>query len=457
MDENLRLGKEIIEGLGGKENIRSIMHCSTRIRCEVIDKKAVDKEVLKKIKGVQGVVDAIGNYQIVVGTNAKSVLDEIQKEYGLNYTEEEDADRKLTWKEIPGKIVGDIAACVAPVIPALIASGLINAFLTLGVRVFHMPTDSNTYAVFKTVTAIATYFMPVFVANAAAKRFGCSPTLAIFMACLSIHPNIAGIVGAGEKVTLFGLPMYLTTYTATLFPAVFTTWVLSKVEKWLRKVLPQSLHYVPVPVLTVLIMTVVMFVLTGPIGAIIGSFLASIGAKAYAASPILGRLTIGLLSPFLTLTGSHLALIPFSTNNFVTLGYDNFMYPSFIAINLGMVGIALAVMLKTKSKSLKQTALGAMIAGATGISEPGLYGLCVKLKKPFVALMLTTIANAIWCAIFNVRIFTQAGPSFLTIPIFIDPNGSNNFLFAIGAYLVVLAVSFTATWLLGFEDPIDED
>ena len=166
-------------------------------------------------------------------------------------------------------------------------------------------------------------------------------------------------------------------------------------------------------------------------------------------------LVVGSIAPFLVLTGSHLALAPLFIAEFSTLGYDSFMFPAFIGMNFSQFAVSLAVFLKTKNKNLKQTAFSTgLTAFLTGTTEPTLYGICIRLKKPLIATFIGCIANAIYCAIFSVKEFAMGAPGFFTMVNFIDPNGSNNFALAIGAVVVTIVVTFAATWILGWDESI---
>ena len=453
MENNLRIANEILENIGGRSNIETLAHCMTRVRIGVKNEEEVNIDEIKKIQGVKGVVKAIGIFQIIVGTNSTAVFEVIQQSpETLTEDEGHKTQKGKNIKDSLGQVVATIAACISPVIPALIASGLIAAFLSVAVQFFGLSKESNTYYIFNTVGKIGTYFLPVFCAYTASKRFDCSPILSIFMGCLMIHPNYLALVAAGEQATLLGIPMLLATYTSSLFPIIIPVWILSHIERFWKKVLPDSLQYVPVPVLTVAVMVPIMFLVAAPIGSFIGTTLANCVAIIYGKAPALGVLLVGILAPILVLTGSHLALIPIAVSNIAAYGFDNLPYVAFIGMNFSQVGVALACLLKARTNQIKQTASGALISALTGITEPSLYGLCLELKRPLIATFCATIANAIYCAIFNVHVFTLAGPSFLTLPIYIDPNGGKNFLYAIGAILLTIVVAFVVTWILGFDE-----
>ena len=167
-------------------------------------------------------------------------------------------------------------------------------------------------------------------------------------------------------------------------------------------------------------------------------------------------LIVGCLAPLLVLTGMHLALIPLVMSMFATAGYDNMLFVAFIGMNFSQFGVALACMLKTKNKNLRTLASScAITAFLAGVTEPTLYGICVRMKKPLIATWIACIVNAIFCAIFSVRVYSFGAPSFFTMPIFLNPDGTmSNFYFAIAAAAITIVVSFVSTWVLGFDDSI---
>lgn len=459
MGEYSVLAKEIIENVGGKENIEKAAHCATRLRFTLKDEGLVNETALKNTKGVLGTVKALGTFQVIIGNTVSDVYQTMMREQ-LGGEAAAD-DREVIVKEKKGNpvlgvgknMLSTIAAIVAPVFPAIIASGLINALLTILTKTGVVGTESATYVILSAVGKIAFYFLPVFCGYTSAKRFGCNPIYGLFLACIMIHPNIAALLGGESGVTLFGLPVYQTTYTSTLIPIILSVWVLSYVERFVDKHLHKNLRHTVKPVIIVFVMLIITLVVTGPAGALIGNAIANALLFVYEKVPALGIIIINLLAPFLVLTGSHLALIPVSMASFDTFGYDILTYAAFIGMNFSQVGISFAVALKAKNKTLKEMATGTCITALTGITEPSLYGIALRLKRPFYATCLACLANGIWCALATVKVYTMAGPSILTYPaIYIGADGISNVIKATIAILITLIVSFGATWILGFDE-----
>lgn len=452
------LAQQIITAIGGKENVQKLAHCATRLRFNLVDVEKANKDQLKATKGVLGTIEGAGSLQVIIGNTVSDVYDTIMAEQlnDIKPTVNENVKQKKNGKVIVNvfkEVVATISACVSPLFPAIIASGLINAILTVLTKTNLIGTTSTTYQILKVAGNIAFYCMPIFCGYTASKRFNCSPILALFISGLLMHPTIATILSGEDAVTLFGLQVYKTTYTSTLFPIILSVWVLSIVEKFVDKHLPKNLKHTVKPILVMFIMVIITFTITGPAGAFIGKMIANALLFVYNKYPSLGKIIINLAAPFLVLTGSHLAFIPISIATFQEIGYDTFMYVAFIGMNFSQFGVSLAVALKAKNKELKEMATGTALTAITGITEPSIYGICLPLKKPFIATCLACAANGIWAVISNVKIYTMAGPSIFTYPaIYIGADGVSNVIKATVAIVITLVVSFGATWLLGFNE-----
>lgn len=441
------LAQSIVENAGGAENFASISYCSTRLRVFVKDEKSFDIEAIKKLNDVLDVVKSMGGYQIIIGNNANRVYKVISEKYSVN------TDEAKTAKTNPFDLfMSTVSAIISPAVPAIIASGLLSALLIVA-GYLGLSKESNTYAVFNAVSNVAFYFLPFLLAYTSALRFKTSPVLAIFLAGVMLHPTILTIVTTGTPVTLLGLPMTLVNYSSSLIPIILTIYAMSWVEKLVEKYVPSAVKYVFKPLLIVLVMVPVMLIVTGPLGTWFGTTLGSGLTAIYNVAPWLGILVMGAIAPILLLTGTHLALLPIIITNFQTLGFDNLLLPAFIGVNFTAFAVSAAVFLKTKNKNLKGVSASTAITSfLAGISEPAMYSISLKLKKPLIAVFIGSIVNGIYCAIFGVKVYSFGAPSFFTLPIFIDPNGSNNFYFAIGAIVLTIAVTMAATWMLGFDD-----
>lgn len=451
------LAKEIVEKLGGSQNITKVFHCATRLRVQLANKEEADLEEVKKINGVMGVVEAAGGVQVIIGNDVNKVCDAVLKEYPnleAGETVEENLDEEK--QNVFSKVLNVLSALIGPAIPLIMVSGLLTAVLTILSRWAGLNAESSTYTILNTAANAALYFLPIFIAYTAAKKFDTDIMLSLFIGALMIHPSIIGLSEAGTYVSLFGLPVKTADYTSTLIPIVLTIWALKYVEKLSAKIVPDAIKFVFRPFLTVLIMLPVTLCVTGPIGSYLGDLLNLVMTSINNVAPWASVLIVGALAPLLVLTGMHFALIPLVFMEFATVGYDNMLFNAFIGMNFSQFGVALAAFLKTKNKNLKELAGScAVTAFLAGVTEPTLYGICLRMKKPLYATWIACIANAIFCAIFSVKVYSFGAPSFFTMPIFMNPDGTmSNFYFAIAAAALTIVVAFAATWILGFDDSV---
>ena len=457
------LAKEIIEKLGGPANISKIFHCATRLRAQLVNRDAVDLEEVKKINGVMGAIDSVGGVQVIIGNDVNKVFDAAlalypDMEKGENVDEDYDdvTDEK---QNVFSKVLNVLSSLIGPAIPLIMVSGLLTAVLTILTKWAGLGADSTTYTILNVAANCALYFLPIFIAYTAAKKFGTDVMISLFIGAFLIHPEIIALGDQGSFVSLFGLPVKTANYTSTLIPIVLSIWALKYVEKLSARIVPDSIKFVFRPFLTVLLMIPVTLCVTGPIGSYCGDLLNTVMTSINSVAPWASVLVVGALAPLLVLTGMHFALIPLVFMEFATQGYDNMLFNAFIGMNFSQFGVALAAFLKTKNPNLKEIAGScAVTAFLAGVTEPTLYGICLRMKKPLYATWIACIANAIFCAVFGVKVYSFGAPSFFTMPIFMNPDGSmSNFYFAIAAAVLTIVVAFASTWILGFDDSVYGD
>lgn len=448
MNNNERLAKEIMSHVGGADNIVSLNHCSTRLRLKVKNEKTFDVQALKGISGVLDVVEALGGYQIIVGNNVSKVYQAIVN----NYHVKAGADGGRVAGNPLEMVLNVLADIMGPLIPAVVVAGLLSALLTI-CTFCGLAVESTTYRLLYAAAQAPFYFLPMFVAYTAAKHWKLNPVLTLLLAGILLYPDIVTLMAGGESITLFGLPVTAGTYTSSLIPMVLTCWIMHYVSGFVERYCPDAIRYIFVPFITVVVMIPIMLCISGPVGTWLGDLIGMLVTWLNANVPGLTVLVLGAIAPLMVLTGSHLALMPLLMVNFETLGFDNSLLIAFIGMNFSQFAVSLAVFLKAKSASLKSTAFSTgLTAFLTGTTEPALYGLCLRLKKPLIATFIGCIANGIYCALTGVVIYSFGAPSFFTMANFIDPSGSNNFYLAIGAVIVTIVVTFIATWLLGFDE-----
>lgn len=454
-----KLGDEIITRLGGEQNITKLFHCATRLRFQLADMSKADLEGIKKLPDVMGVVESVGGVQVIIGNDVASAYAAIVAKHKIENSSDgkkvEKADAAPEKNGIVSKILNVLSAILGPAIPLIMCSGLISALLIILTKC-GLSTEGTTYTIISMVGNAALYFLPVLLAYTSAKKFGCDIMTSVFLGAIMISPTLIGLTEQGSFASLFGLPVKTVNYSSTVIPIILTIWIFSYVEKLVVKIVPAAVKFVFKPLLSVIIMIPVMLCITGPIGSYCGDLLCKALTAINNVAPWSSVLIVGCLAPLLVLTGMHLALIPLVMSMFATAGYDNMLFVAFIGMNFSQFGVALACMLKTKNKNLRTLASScAITAFLAGVTEPTLYGICVRMKKPLIATWIACIVNAIFSAIFSVRVYSFGAPSFFTMPIFLNPDGTmSNFYFAIAAAAITIVVSFVSTWVLGFDDSI---
>lgn len=446
---------QIIEGVGGIQNISNVTHCFSRLRFTLKDQSLVDEAALKSLDGVAGTVIAAGQYQVVVGNEVASVFKEVSARVtGANSSEEPgSAGTKKGigyWIGIP---LNTMSATITPILPGLVVTGLFKAIVSILTLTGVVDTASQTGQLLNAIGDAFFYFMPFIVAWSASIHFQCNSVISMMLMGILMHPTFSGLVEEGGAIALFGLPVHAISYSASLLPALITVWVQSKIEHAIMSTpvakLGQLLSQLPV----FIIMAPLTLLVTGPVGSIIGEVIASAMLTLYNDFYVIGVFAVCALMPIFILTGSHWIFMPTALSNLETMGFDPFLWVGFAVINFSQLAVALAIFFKAKNRDIKSFAGSAALPIATaGITEPCMYGLTLKLKRPLVATFIGCAAGGIFCAFAHVKVYELVTVSLLSLPQFIDPTGSNNFVMAIIGMAITFAVTFAATWILGFDE-----
>ena len=382
------LVKEIIQGLGGADNINSAVHCATRLRFDLKNQAAANLEELKQIDGVVGVNPTPTQLQVIIGSHVGDVFEEVIRQGIANGDSEvKEASSAASTKEtsIFNRVVDTITGCMTPMIPALTAAGMIKVILSLSTTFHWMSNESSTYRVLDFIGDGAFYFMPILLAVFAANKFKVNTSIAIIVVGVFLHPNFSQWVASGDPISFLGMPIQGVIYAASVIPALLTIWAMSYIERGVDKITPQSLKILLNPTLTLLITAPLALIVIGPLGNYAGQGLAWVINLMQGQ---LGFIMVALLAaamPFIVMTGMHHALTPIFVASFATTGTESLILVAQICANLAQGGATLAVAFKSKQKNVKSIAAAAGISAIMGITEPALYGITMKYKKPLVA------------------------------------------------------------------------
>ena len=461
-----QVAPKLIELSGGAANISSVTHCSTRLRFFIKDKAAVNTEAIKGLDGVLGVVFPTDELQIVFGKNVIPVYTEAVHLYEAAGGKAGGAvadgpaapaqKPKLTGKakaaDLGNRLIGFVSASVTPLIPGLVSGGMLKVFLLLATLAYPAFEEMSAYTLLSQLANVPFYFMPVFVAYGVAKKLGGTPLYAMSVAAALVYPDFIAMLDAGP-VDIFGLPVTDVNYSSTLLPALLIGIFAYYCEKLLTRIIPGILRTVLVGMCTMGLTYVAGITVLGPLGDWVGGVIVHFFLWA---SATFGPVAIALLAaamPWLVMTGMHHAVTPFMVQAFADPGYDVFFRPSYILHNMAEGGACLGVALRTKNKTFRaeclSLAFGCIVAGVT---EPALYGVNLRLKKPMIGIMAGAAVGGVVAGLLGATAYVYGYSTILALPIF------QQTMWAMAIAIAVdIAVAAAVTAVLGFEDKPAEE
>lgn len=442
MADTTKLAAEILEMVGGADNVTFVAHCMTRLRINLKDESIVDDAKVKAIDGVIDIRHSAGQYQVIVGPKVDKVYEIVAKETGID-TGKSAADEGET-KGFLGKLMKLISGIMMPVLPALIACGMINAVLSILTTAGVVSAESGIYTMLYGMGNACMYFLPVLVGSSAAKFFGIDQYIGAVLGAILIYPTFVAAAGAGDALDLFGVKFTMVSYASTVFPAIVAAWFASVLYKWLRAVLPDALAFALVPFLTVAIAAPISLLVVGPVIQQASSLLATAVLAVYQLSPVLCGVILGPIFGLVMIPlGLHWALIVISINNIMTVGSNPIL--GLLCGSMGVVGACLAFALRSKDPGEKSLGFSCAITSLCGITEPALYGIVLEHKKIIIASMISGAISAVIPAIFNTRTFVMTSSGIFSFPGYMNPSGDMSSL--IGAILCNV-VGFILTFVL---------
>lgn len=444
------LAETILQLVGGESNIKSLVHCATRLRFTLKDESKADTAKLKNTKGVMGAVSNGGQYQVIIGSNVSHVFKEIMAMTKLDSGSSEEAQKDK--RSVGARVIDTVTGIFTPILPAITAAGMIKAVLAILIATKVLSNTSQTYQVLNFMADAGFYFLPILLANSAAKRFKVNSYLAMMIGGILLHPTFISMVGsakeAGTAVTVFGLNIPLASYSSSVLPIILAVWLMSYVEPFADKVSPNAVKFFTKPLITALIVGIATLTLVGPLGYILSDAVAKVITTIENYASWLVPTIIGVLSPILVMTGTHYGLVPIGINNIMTMGYDTLVGPGMMVSNVAQGAASLAISLKTKDSDLKQLASTSGITAVCGITEPALYGVNLKTKVGLYASMIGGGLGGLFFGIFGVRRFATGSPGLLTLPVYIGGESMNNFFYACIGVVIAMVVAFIAAFAM---------
>lgn len=440
--------KKLKKALGGKDNVKKVFHCMTRLRFYVKDKSLINENEINNLPEVSGINWNKNQLQVIVGNDVNEMYKEL---ISLGLPNDDVSVKQDESGGILSKVIDSVTGCMTPMIPALTGAGMIKVILTLLITFNLVQSTDSTYKVIDFIGDVAFYFMPFLIAANAAKVFGVNQSLALIIAGVFLHPNFTLMMSGEDIVTFLGLPVTKFVYPYSVIPVILMVWIMSYIEKLVDKITPRMFKLILNPTLIMLISAPIAIIVIGPLGGIIGDGLAT---AINFLSDKLGFIIVGILSatfPFIVMTGMHHALTPIGLNAIATGGSDKLIFVSQVCSNIAQSGSCFGVALRSKDIEMKQLASSAGVSAIMGITEPALYGVTLKLKRPVIAAAISAGIGGIFGGIVQVSLYI-AQNSIMSIPAFIGDAGMINLVYGITMIAISFVSSLVLTMVLGFED-----
>lgn len=452
------LATTILEKVGGKENVNHVVHCATRLRFTLKDASQAKTDELKKTKGVLSVVNAGGQYQIVIGPDVPQVYQEVIQIGGFSAAapvDDPDAEKEDTRSPLSKALEG-IASIFQPIIPAITGAGLLKALMALFSAMGILKGGTQTYIILNAMADAAFYFMPILLAESCARKFKCNVGTAMALAGVLVYPAMITLLRGAEPVTFLGfLPVTKASYTSSVIPIILGVWFMSIVEHWAQKVSPKAIKFFSVPLLSLLVGGTVTLVVLGPIGAWVSNIINVFFTWLNNTIPWVVPTIVGIFSPMLVMTGTHYGLIPIGTNNLATVKWDTVVGPGMLVSNVAQGAAGLAVGLRSKNPDTKQQASSAGLTAVLGITEPVLYGVNLRFTFPLYAAMIGGGFGGLYLGITRVARFAGGSPGLLVLPAYIPtadvtPLGYTmaNLVNAVIGVIIAMVVAFAVSYVL---------
>lgn len=443
-----RLAAQIIKEIGGKNNIKEMFHCVTRLRFYLKDRSIVDEERLKSLDGVLGVQFATDQLQIIIGNEVGSVYNAIIRKVGFVM---DDSTREKKQKMRLGGIFETISAIILPVIPAMAGTGILKGIITIMTSYLGFDSASTLIKMMTIAADSVFYFLPFLIAWSAAKRFKTDIALSLMCAGFLLYPTMtAGLAEGASPMSLFGLPIPFVKYASSSIPIILTVLVLKYVYRFFDKIVPQMLKLVFVPMFTALVMCPIALGVTGPIANYISKGIAWLFTSMFSISPLLAGAVIGATRSLLVFTGMHLSLGAVCLQNIAQYGYD-FILPINTMGTLAIVGTCLGVWIKARKEENKSVAMSAFISSFIGITEPGIYGILLKYKTALIADIIAGGVAGAFVAVGGGRSSAYVNSCILSLPVFVGEG----FLFVCIGMAIAAALGCGIVCVLGIDEGED--
>ena len=443
--------EQIVNAVGGRSNISGLTHCVTRLRFVLVDEGKADTELIKSLPGVMGVIRQGGQYQVVIGNEVTNVFDEVAEitDIGsaVDGTKEEKSEgsKKGLWE----RIISAISGIFTPLLPVFAACGILKGLLSLCTGTGILNGTEGVYTVLYAIADSIFYFFPVVVGAAAAERFKLNKYVGMIIGAAMMYPSIITAASSGESFSFLGIPMMLFNYSSSIFPAILAVFAASYINKLAKKICPKTIAYFGVPFITISITVILALLIIGPAMLGLSYVLATAMNAVYSFSPVLCALLLGGPWVVLVMLGLHWAFIPIFLLELTSNGSCSMM-GLFAANQFAMAGAMFAVALKVgKDANMKNLGITSAITCILGISEPGIYGVLLPLKTPFIMSIIAGSIGAVPAALMGTAVYSFSASGIFGIPGFINPAGIDaGFYGAIISSIAGFVLGFILTYII---------
>ncbi|HEL2200684.1 beta-glucoside-specific PTS transporter subunit IIABC [Streptococcus suis] len=438
----------ILEAVGGEKNVLRATHCVTRLRLELKDEDIVSDERVKSISGVIGIMKKNGQYQIILGNDVANYY----KEFTALGKFDSDSVQQVKKANVLEQVIEYIAGSMTPLIPAMLGGGMIKVLVIVLPMLGLLKADSQSISFLAFFGDAPYHFMPIFLAYSASQKLKVTPTLAMSVAGILLHPNFVQMVSTGDPLHFLGAPVTPASYGSSVIPILIMVWLMKYIEAIFNKVTPAVTKSFLQPTLVLLVSGFIALVLVGPLGVIVGEGLSQLVEQMHGVAGWLTLAVLGAIMPFIVMTGMHWAFAPiFLAASIATP--DVLILPAMLGSNLAQGAASMAVAFKSKNSNTKQIAFAAGFSALfAGVTEPALYGVTLKYKKPLYAAMIGGGLAGLFVGLTGVKAYLFAVPSLIALPQFIYSEAASNITNAMIAAAISIIVTFILAYFLGIDE-----
>lgn len=455
-NKNEEIAGKVLEAVGGKANITGLTHCITRLRFNLKDESIPVDEKVKEIKGVMGVARSGGQYQVIIGTTVDKVyasLCEISGLQGEAPVKSDDGGTRepLSAKKVGNAIMAYLSGSLTPIIPVVLAAAIFKSLVAVfGPDMLNiMSPEGDLYKLFTFVGDAGYYFFPLLIGYTSAKKLGASPVMGIFLGGIMIHPTLLGMAEEGTAFTVYGIPCSVQNYTSTILPILLSVWVMSYVEKFFKKYIPDAVKVLAVPVLTIAVMLPVALCVLGPVGSFLGNYICTAIIWFGSKFGFIGAAIIGALWEFLVMSGMHHVMIAQMIQLFAANGYDPVVSLGAVSASMAVTGMCLGMALALRDKEEKSLSFSYTVAAIIGgVTEPGLYGVGFKYRTPFIGMMVGGAAGGLYAGLFGVKAYVSVPvANFLALTAYTG-GSAGNIIHGVISGIISIIVAAIVTYVL---------